>query len=64
MWTMLIVVVAGGVFSSNATFQAVSFQNKEACITAATTMRKGESRSIRFVCIGSETGETIKFLPD
>lgn len=64
MWTMLIVAVAGGAFSSNASFQSIPFQNKEACSAAATALRKGTSKSIGFVCISSETGEAIKFIQD
>jgi hypothetical protein len=62
IWTMLIVIVAGGVLSSNATFQTIPFQNKEACVAAASSMRAGSSKSVGYLCVSSETGEIIRFV--
>lgn len=64
MWTMLIVILAGGMMSSNAAFQTISFQNKAACAAAADVFRKGSSKTIGYFCISSESGEVIKFLAE
>jgi hypothetical protein len=64
MWTMLIIAVTGGAISSQAAFQVVSFQNKEACLSAASVFRKGSSKSIGYVCVSSETGEVVKFIAE
>lgn len=62
MWTMLIVVVAGGAFTSNATFQTIQFQNKEACVAAVNSLRTGSSKSVGHFCVSSETGEVVRFV--
>lgn len=64
MWTMLIVLMQAGTFSNSAAFQTVPFQNKQACVTAATEFRKGSSKTVGFICVSAETGELIKFIAE
>lgn len=60
-WTLLIVMLSGGLFSADAKFHSIPMMNKEACVRAAKDAASSSSSHLGYICISSETGENIRF---
>lgn len=59
-WTLLMVAIVG-TFTADIRTQAIPMMNKDACVNAAKIAAASSSSSIGYICISSETGETLKF---
>lgn len=59
-WTMLVIAIIGS-WSQDIRMQSVPFNNKEACVRAAKEAASSSSGQMGFVCISSETGESLRF---
>ena len=60
-WTMLIIAMTGGTFSSDVKFHSIPFTKGEACIRAAKDAAANSSSQLGYVCINSETGESLRY---
>lgn len=61
-WTLLIIAILGS-WSPDVRFHSIPMMNKEACIRAAKTAADSSSEQLGYLCISSETGESIRFDP-
>jgi len=59
-WTFLMVAIVG-IFTTDIKTQAIPMMNKEACVNAAKIASASSSSNVGYLCISSETGETLKF---
>lgn len=60
-WTLLIVAISSGLWSAEAKFHSIPMLTKEACVRAAKDAASNSSRHLGYICISSETGESLKF---
>lgn len=60
IWTLLIIAITG-TFSADAKFHSIPMMNKEACVRAAKDASAHSSKHMGYICISSETGESIVF---
>lgn len=58
-WTLLMIAIVG-TFTADIRTQAIPMMNKEACMRAAKIAADGSSSQVSYLCISSETGETIR----
>lgn len=59
-WVLLIVMISG-TFTTDARFHSINMLNKDACTNAAKEAAKSSYSHLGFMCISTETGETLKF---
>jgi hypothetical protein len=60
MWTLVVVAITG-TFTADVKFHNIPMLNKEACVNAAKQAADSSSSHMGYICVSSETGETIKF---
>lgn len=59
-WTLLIISLSGGLFSSSGSMQTLPMMSREACGNAAQSFANSSAGPIGFFCVSSETGEIIR----
>lgn len=59
-WTLLVVAIVG-TFTADVRMHSIPMMNKEACIKAAKVAADSSSSHMGYMCISSETGETLRF---
>jgi len=59
-WTLLILTVITGTFSTDAKMQPIPMKTDLACKAAAIKLLEGSSKNIGFFCISSDTGEVFE----
>ena len=59
-WTLLIIAITG-TFTAEATFHSIPMMTKDACVRAAKEAASVSSSHMGYVCISSETGESLRF---
>lgn len=59
-WILVIVAITG-TLTAEIKFHNIPMMNKEACTNAAKQASANSSIHIGYICISSETGETLKF---
>lgn len=60
IWHLVIVAIVG-TFTADIRMHSIQMNNKEACVRAAKIAADASSSHMGYMCISSDTGETIKF---